>query len=43
MEKDPDDSFAHAQNDLRLHILRMFEGAFSLDAAHIRLDLEGSG
>ena len=25
--------FAHAQDDLNLHIYRMFEGTFSLDAA----------
>ena len=27
--------FVHVQDDLNLHILRMFEGNFSLDAAHI--------
>ena len=27
--------FAHAQNGLNLHILRMFEGTFSLEAAHV--------
>ena len=27
--------FAHAQDDLNLRILRMFEGTFSLDTVHI--------
>ena len=29
--------FAHAQDDLNLSIWRMFEGLFSLDAAHLFL------
>ena len=28
-------NFAHAQDDVNPHILRMFEGTFSLDSAHI--------
>ena len=27
--------FSHAQEDLNLRILRMFEGTFSLDAVHL--------
>ena len=30
-EQRPGCYFAHAQDDLNLHILRMFEGTFSLD------------
>ena len=28
-------AFAHAQDDLNLHILHIFKGAFQLDPAHI--------
>ena len=30
--------FAHAQDDLNLYILRMFNGTVSLDAAHLILE-----
>ena len=33
-EQRPGCYFAHAHDDLNLRILRMFEGTFSLDAAH---------
>ena len=31
----PDESFAHAQDDLNLHIVRMLEGTFSFGTAHL--------
>ena len=30
----PGCDIAHAQDDVKLHMLRMVEGTFSLDAAH---------
>ena len=34
-EQKPGWYFAHAQDDLNLRILRIFEVSFSLDAAHL--------
>ena len=34
-EQRPEGCFAHSQNDLNLRFLRMLDGLFSLDAAHI--------
>ena len=34
-EQRPRRYFAHAQDDLNLHILFMFKGTFLLDAAHL--------
>ena len=31
----PSLDFAHVQDDVNPHILRMLEGSFSLDAAHL--------
>ena len=31
----PVDAFAHAQNDLNMHILRMFKGTFLLDVVQL--------
>ena len=32
--------FAHAQDDLNLPILHMFEDTFSLDIAHLEIDID---
>ena len=37
-EQRPGWYFGHAQDDLNLHILRMFEDTFSLDSAEVMLE-----
>ena len=36
----PGYDFAHVQDDMNPHILRMFDGTFSLDTAHIAMRKE---
>ena len=43
MESKCPDEFAHVQDDVKPHILRMLEGTFSFNTAHIRSDIEENG